>query len=213
MQKLYIRIGWHLVNGSPVYPVTQLQIGLWLTTWHRAWIPQVPGQGSLHFWLMHASFGGQSELTTHSGLHEGGAPIKPSIHEQTAWPLCSLHLLFGPHGDGLQGFMCSTAIGKHWINAFPLMPAGQLHVGMWLYTLHVACWPQTPGHGSLHLFLIQASCKGHSLFIVHSGRHIWYGSPWYSGKHVQIPSVHWALAPHGEGSHESVDWVGSKAVI
>lgn len=29
--------------------------------------------------------------------------MKPNWQEQTATPLFSLHKLFGPHGDGLQG--------------------------------------------------------------------------------------------------------------
>lgn len=100
-----LRIGKHLVNGSPVYLGGQLHIGLWLTTWHLAFNPQVPGQGSMHFWLTQAWFNGQSELTTHSGLHDGGVPIKLGTQVQTAWPFTALHWLFGPHGDGLHGFI------------------------------------------------------------------------------------------------------------
>jgi len=51
-----LRMGWHLTNGFPVKRGRQLQIGLWFTTSHRAPTPQVPGQGFLHFWLLHASF-------------------------------------------------------------------------------------------------------------------------------------------------------------
>lgn len=58
---------------------------------------------------MQASFGAHSELTMHSGLHVGGLPIKPGTQEQTAWLLISLHWLFGPQGDGLQGFLFSSA--------------------------------------------------------------------------------------------------------
>lgn len=46
-----------------------------------------------------------SELTTHSGRQAGAFPAKPGKHEQTATPLFSRHWLFGPHGDGLHGFI------------------------------------------------------------------------------------------------------------
>ena len=72
------------MNGSPVYPGEHVHIGLWFRTWHFALIPQVPGQGSTHFWLLHASFWGHSELVTHSGLQVGGAPIYPGTQEQMA---------------------------------------------------------------------------------------------------------------------------------
>lgn len=67
--------GKHLIKGSPLNPGEQLHIGLWLTTLHLAFIPQVPGQGSRHFWFMHALFCIQSVLTVHSGLQAGGEPI------------------------------------------------------------------------------------------------------------------------------------------
>lgn len=105
-----LRICEHLINGSPVSCEGQLQIGLWFITWHLAPIPQVPGQGSLHFWFMHASAWAQSVLTTHSGLHVGGLPMYPVTHVQTAKPLISLHWLFGPHGDGLQGCVVTGSI-------------------------------------------------------------------------------------------------------
>lgn len=75
VKKMCLLIIVHLVKGSPVYLGGQLQIGLWFTTWHLALIPQVPGQGSMHFWLEHAWCNGQSELTIHSGLHVGGVPM------------------------------------------------------------------------------------------------------------------------------------------
>lgn len=102
----------HWTNGSPVKRGGQLQIGLWLTTWHRASIPQVPGQGSWHFCEIQAWFWGHSELPTHSGLHDGGLPKKLGWQEHTAWPLVTLHTLFGPHGDGSQGFCGGNAVGK-----------------------------------------------------------------------------------------------------
>ena len=65
-------------------------MGLWLVTWHLALLPQVPGQGSTHFWLMQAVSWLQSELTTHSGRQLGGLPWYPGIHAQTHTPLTSL---------------------------------------------------------------------------------------------------------------------------
>jgi hypothetical protein len=104
-----LRIGRHLMNGSPEYLGGQLQIGLWLTTWHLALMPQVPGHGSIHFWLTQAWFNEHSELVTHSGLQVGGLPMKPGTQEQTAWPLISLHWLLGPQGEGLHGFFLISA--------------------------------------------------------------------------------------------------------
>lgn len=103
----------HLVNGSPVKVGGHEQIGLWLTTWHNAFTPQVPGQGSMHFWLTQASFSGHSELVTHSGLQVGGYPRNPGAHEQTDWPFTSLHWLLGPQGLGLHGFF-GVSSEKSW---------------------------------------------------------------------------------------------------
>lgn len=79
------------MNGSPVYPLKHLHIGLCWNTLQSVFTPQAPGQGSLHLRLLHALFWGHSELTTHSGLQVGGLPIYPWTQEQTAWPLISLH--------------------------------------------------------------------------------------------------------------------------
>lgn len=94
-------------------PEGQLHTGLWLTTWHNAFQPQVPEQGSMHFWLLQAWFLGQSELTTHSGLQLGGLPRNPGTQEHTAWPFIALHWLLGPQGDGLQGFTCTCSKFKN----------------------------------------------------------------------------------------------------
>ena len=99
----------HCTNGFPVYLTGQLQIGLWFTTSQLAPTPQLPGQGSIHFWLLHARLWRQSVLTTHSGLQVGGLPKYPLIHEQTPWPFISRHSLLGPQGDGLQGFVSGGA--------------------------------------------------------------------------------------------------------
>ena len=54
--------------ASPVYPWLQLQMGLWFLTEHWAFLPQVPGHGSLHFFCMQARWLGHSVLMRHSGL-------------------------------------------------------------------------------------------------------------------------------------------------
>ena len=80
------------VNGSPVNPDGQEQIGLCLTVSHLAFNPQVPWtQGSTHFERIQALFMGHSELTTHSGLQFGGVPINSGRHVQTAWSLTTRH--------------------------------------------------------------------------------------------------------------------------
>lgn len=70
-------------------------------------------------------------------------------------------------------------------------------------TRHSALTPHMPGQGSRHLLLTHALSRGQSVFSTHSGRHPVYGSPVYSGKHVQDPapffSLQTAFAPHGEG--------------
>lgn len=52
---------------------------------------------------MQAKLTEHSELTMHSGRQDGGDPIYSKRQVHTAWPLTLLHLLFGPHGDGIQG--------------------------------------------------------------------------------------------------------------
>lgn len=61
--------------------------------------------------------------------------------------------------------------GKHAVNAFPDMPSGQLHMGVWFITTHSAFCPQTPVQGSKHLLRLQALSRGQSGFWTHSGRH------------------------------------------
>lgn len=56
-------------------------------TWQRASLPQAPSQGSRHRRSMQASCNLHSELTRHSGRHDGGDPIWPGRHEQAAAPL------------------------------------------------------------------------------------------------------------------------------
>lgn len=102
----------------------------------------------------------QSELTIHSGWQVGGAPMYPVIQVHTACWFMLRQILFGPHGEGLQGswttetnewinylwisvkikhelvvltvFVKLLWWGRHSINAFPDIPSGHLHIGIWL---------------------------------------------------------------------------------
>lgn len=100
------------LNGSPVKPWRQLHIGLWFTTVHSAFKPQEPKQGFVHLWFTHAAAEGQSEDTTHSGRHNGGLPVKLSIHLHTEIPLTAWQWLFGPQGEGEHGVVTEVANEK-----------------------------------------------------------------------------------------------------
>jgi len=103
---------WHSLDGSPTYPSRQAHLGTWLRTLHTALIPQVPGQGSLHFWLMQALFDGHSLLRTHSGLQERyGSPWKPGRHLQAAARPSSEHSALSPHGLGSHGLTTGSGVG------------------------------------------------------------------------------------------------------
>ena len=92
-----------------MYPSMQVQIGIWFLTLQMALTPQVPGHGSMHLFLWHALLEGQSELTTHSGLHATyGSPKYSGMHWQDPAPFRRWQLAFDPHGDGLQGSICSV---------------------------------------------------------------------------------------------------------
>lgn len=109
-----------MVNGSPVCPSSQLQIGKWFSTWQRALVPQDPGQGSRHLLLMHARGLLHSELITHSGLQFGGTPIKSGKQEHEGVSPIIWQTELGPHGDGWQdggfGVEGSTSTAKYIIN-------------------------------------------------------------------------------------------------
>ena len=95
----------HNVNGSPVKPDGQTQLGMCTTTWHSALAPQDPGQGSWHFWLMHARWLAHSLLIIHSGRQPGGAPTYPATQLQDGLSSTDTwHCEFGPQGDGWHGF-------------------------------------------------------------------------------------------------------------
>lgn len=179
----------------------QLQKGPWLTTVHLAFRPQVPVQGSTHFWLIHAWFWEHSELTVHSGRQKGGLPIYVGEQEHTAWSLIRRHWLLGPQGDGTQGSIGSAATAakkriKNLDDTFngglfysccsgllgvgttlqrtkgsPVNPGRQVQIGKWLTVRQSAFDPQVPGQGSLHLFPMQALSWEQSVFNTHSGLH------------------------------------------
>lgn len=44
----------HIVNGSPLKPFLQLQIGLWFITLQSVFIPQEFVQGLAHLWFIQA---------------------------------------------------------------------------------------------------------------------------------------------------------------
>lgn len=66
-----------------------------------------------------------------------------------------------------------------------------------------ASCPQVPGHGSTHLFLMQALSLLHSALITHSGLHDSYGLPIYSGGQLHTPLSHNAFGPQGDGLQRS----------
>ena len=104
MNSILLVIGEQLVNGFPLYPTIQAQIGLWLITLHIVPAPHGLGQGSTHFWFSQAKLDGHSLLKIHSGLQFGGFPIWLGRQEHTACLFIWRHWLFGPQGDGEHTF-------------------------------------------------------------------------------------------------------------
>ena len=98
IHRVYLQIGLHSINGSPINCGGHKQNGLWLCILHTAFIPHVFVHGSIHFWLRQASCKLHSELTRHSGLQCGGLPTELGKHVQIAesltWRQCEL----GPQG-------------------------------------------------------------------------------------------------------------------
>ena len=56
-------------------------------------------------------------------------------------------------------------IKLHTLNGSPVNPGSHLQFGLWFCTKQKAFCPQTPGHGSLHLFCTHARLSGHSELI------------------------------------------------
>ena len=92
-----------------MYPVMQTHIGIWFLTLHFALYPHNPGQGSMHFWFLHALSSGQSLLIWHSGRQFGGEPIMPGRQEQSHLsPRFLGGFEKGPQGLGSHGSSAST---------------------------------------------------------------------------------------------------------
>ena len=179
----------HLTKGSPVNPEGQVQMGLWISTAHWALIPQVPGQGSWHCWLIHAKLRGQSSCLIHSGLHpEGskGLPIIPGIHEQRACRPSTTQKVFLPHGEGLQGSVGIEG-GKHPVKGFPMNPGRHWQFSPRVVTIQSALIPQGPGTQSCTM---SGSHPGNGGGAGRNpGRHKHWGLPPYVSRHS-------VLGPH-----------------
>lgn len=80
-------------------------------------------------------------------------------------------------------------------------------------TVHSAFCPQVSGQGSIHLFRKHALSLEQSVFSTHSGLQAMYGFPWYSERQVQIPLLHSAFDPHGEGLHKSGGGSGATIIV
>ena len=114
------RFGMHCAKGSPVKPVKQVHIGVWLTTRHSVLEPHEPGQGSLHFRLMQAKLLEHSLLLTHSGLQFGGEPIKSGKQAQDGLSLIVWYMELGPHWQEAHVSSCGglTAIEINKYNVY-----------------------------------------------------------------------------------------------
>ena len=93
-------------NAFPEVPDGQVQTGIWFTTEHNAFWPQVPAHGSLHLLLIQALSLGQSEFKTHSGRQpKYGSPWYSGRQIQA--PL--IHCVFVPQLiQESAGFSCIT---------------------------------------------------------------------------------------------------------
>lgn len=93
--------GEHITNALPDILSAQLQVGMWFTTEHKAFWPQIwpERHGSWHLFLMQARSLEQSEFRTHSGRQpKNGSPWYSG--RQTHTPL--MHCVFAPqfkHGS------------------------------------------------------------------------------------------------------------------
>lgn len=72
-------------------------------------MPQEPGQGSLHLWLMQANWVGHSLLTRHSGRQLGGEPTKFGRQLQEGELLETVHWALDPQGEGLHGLVTGSS--------------------------------------------------------------------------------------------------------
>lgn len=111
-------------NGSPVYCRLHEHEGVWLITVHCVLKPQDPGQGSTHFWFMHARLAEHSELIVHSGRQFGGDPMYVCKQEQAGLSPITLHSEWWPHGDGRHGLIGTFGVSGnsllHRVNGSPV---------------------------------------------------------------------------------------------
>ena len=70
------------------------------------------------------------------------------------------------------GSLAGGGAGLQFVNGSPTYPSIHVQIGVWFMTLQTAFNPQDPGHGSVHLFRMQALLLAHSGFIVHSWRQL-----------------------------------------
>ena len=184
----------HLSKGLPTYPGGQLQIGLWFSTAHWELIPQAPGQGSWHWALIQAKLTGQSSCLTHSGLHPAGDKGSPSIpgkHSQKAWPTLTVHLVFRPQGEGLQGSF-SICGGKQPVKGLPTNPGRHWHCSPKVVTKQSAFNPHGPGTQS---WITSGSQPVPGIGPgLNPGKQVHWGLPPY-------PSKHSVLGPQASGWH------------
>lgn len=163
---------------------------------------------------MHTIFVEHSKLSLHSGRQSGGFPIKLGPHVQATCEPITRHMELGPHGFGTQGSIASlegplvissTFIQR--INGSPVNPFKHVQRGEWFTTKHFALSPQADWHGLTHLFSTQALLLGHSVLIVHSGRHVG-GVPKKLDLQEHTPwpfkTRQLLFGPQGEGSQGSV---------
>lgn len=162
----------HWVNGSPIYPSLHKHDTVWSEHKQTALIPHtlLKEHGSTHFLLMQASFVGQSEFITHSGLHSiFGSPKNSGGQVHSALSPISWQIAFIPHCTLLQGLIDFwSSGGRQQIKGLPMSPSSQLHTGRWDSTWHLAFKPQAPGHGSTQVYPIQALLNLHSSSTSHS---------------------------------------------
>lgn len=105
-------------------------------TWHSAFNPQVPGQGSLHLLFTHALVLVQSVLRTHSGRQpEYGSPKYSGRHVHEPAPLRSLQIALTPQGDGLHGFRVSIGISEIFNRRIYLSIKSQITSNFQIYNL------------------------------------------------------------------------------
>lgn len=140
-----------IVSGLGISPARHLQIGLPSLLGVQV-VPGPQGDGlhgsgfSTHFWSRHTNPYLQSGSTTHSGpqpVMVSGLGISPGKHLQIGFPsLFGVHVVPGPHGDGLQGSRTLHLISGVGSGT---SPSGHLQVGLPSLGIHIEPSPQGLG--------------------------------------------------------------------